>query len=241
MPKMKGRPRIRPSRGGNYPPPLDTPRGYLELPIKMLKPDDLPPRPKHTRGSKNILGKIWAAKPHVAILPHDFLVPTEEERRKAAKREAREKKEARRQYCRDYRAKNLERERQRKREAARKDKQDPVKREKRRISYTKYNRSAKGKAKRREYEEKINRSPERREKRNRWLREKYASDETYREKKRAESRLRDTLHPPTRAQKDRRNARRRERYANEPEYRDKQKAQAKRAYERKHHAEISGT
>ena len=216
-----------------FEPPLETPRGTLELPIQLLKPDNLSPRPKVVKGSKNILPRLWEKHPHVAILPHDFLVPSEEELAKRARQEKREKKEARRQYCRNYRAANLERERQRKRDAARRDMQDPVKREKRRISYTKYNNSAHGKAKRREYQESLKACPERREKRNRWLREKYASDPDYRESKKAYHRLRSTLHPLSRAQKDRRNARRRERYATEPAYRDKQKAQAKRAYAKK--------
>ena len=216
-----------------FEPPLETPRGTTELPIRFPSHDDLPPRPKHQRGSKCVLGKIWEANPHVAILPSDFLVPSEEERAKAAKREAKEKKEARRQYCRNYREANLERERQRKRDAARRDMQDPVKREKRRISYTKYNNSAHGKVKRRAYEESLKACPERREKRNASLREKYAADPEYRERKRAASRLRDALHPLSRAEKDRRNARRRERYATDPAYRDKQKAQAKRAYAKK--------
>ena len=219
-----------------FAPPLETPRGTLELPISLAQPADLSPRPKRKKGSKCVLAKHWEKHPNAPFLPHDFLVPTEEQREKAAKREAKEKKEARRQYCRNYRAANLEQERARKRDAARKDMQDPVKREKRKVSYTKYNRSAKGKAKRREYEEKINRSPERREKRNAYLREKYASDETYREQKRAASRLRDTLHPMSRAEKDRRNARRKQRYHTDASYRDKQKQRARDDYARKKEA-----
>ena len=213
--------------------PLPTPRNYSELPIRLVKPDNLSPRPKVVKGSKNILPRLWEKHPNAPFLPHDFLVPSEEELAKRARQEKREKKEARRQYCRNYREANLERERQRKRDAARRDMQDPVKREKRKQSLARYNASPKGKAKRKAYEEMIKNSPERRDRRNTYLREKYASDPDYRERKRAASRLRDALHPPTRAQKDKRNARRRERYANDPVYREKAKGRAHDDYHRK--------
>ena len=220
-----------------FEPPMETPRNETELPIRFPSHDTLPPRPKHQRGSACVLGKIWEKNPHVAILPHDFLVPSEKELAKRARQEKREKKEQRRQYCRDYRAANLEQERKRKRDAARRDMQDPAKREKRRVSYMKYNASPRGKQKRAEYEASLKACPKRKAQRNAYLREKYAADPDYRERKRAQSRLRDALHPPTRAQKDKRNARRRERYRNDADYREKQKARSNRDYRRKQDAE----
>ena len=47
----------------------------MELPIRLGPHDGLPPRPKHTRGSKCILGKAWANHKGYAFLPDSVFHP----------------------------------------------------------------------------------------------------------------------------------------------------------------------
>lgn len=212
-------------------------RGHLELPIRLVKPDDLSPRPKVVKGSKNILPRLWEKHRNEPFLPHDFLVPTPEElakRARAEKREAREKRNARN---REYRAANLEKERARKREAGRLARQDPAKKAKMLESNRRYNATPHGKAKRAEYEAKM-KTPEQRAKRNAYMRDRYANDEAYRNRKRAYGRARYAAKPEERErQKPERNRRRKERYATDAEYRERQKQRARRDYQRKKEAQ----
>ena len=214
-------------------PPLDTPRGYLELPISLAQPADLSPRPKRKKGSTCILAKKWEKHRDTAILPPEAFEPTEKELRKAKRIEREIDRRWRNRLNRDFRAAHLEAERERKKLAEREARKDPVKLAKRRAAYTKYNHSEKGKANRQAYEARL-KTPEERQKRNDALRTRYANDPEYAERKRAYGRARYAAKPEEReAQKPARNARRKKRYATDEAYREKQKARARRDYERK--------
>lgn len=210
---------------------IPTPRGETELPIRLAQPEDLSPRPKHKRGSKCILGKLWEKHPNVPFLPASAFEPTEKELRKAARIQKEIDRNWRNRIQREHRLNNLEKERERKRIYEREARKDPVKLAKRRKAYTKYNHSEKGKANRKKYE--ASHGAKYQASRNARLRERYNTDPEYRERKKAYNRERYARVGTTREEKDRRNARRKERYRTDPEYREKAKGRANRDYQRK--------
>ena len=146
-----------------------------ELPIVLVPPKDLPARPKHIRGSKNILPKLWEKYPNVAILPPEAFKATETAQRRADKRQARLDKDWR--NARDRRRYRAEPEKARKkwrRDDAR-QRADPVRRENRNARDRAYRASPKGQAAQQAYYARV------KDEKNRKKRERYATDPVYRQ------------------------------------------------------------